>query len=628
MERELKIIISARDEATKVLELVGKKTEEVAKTHQKSMSMIDKASQMASKSFGYLKTHTKEIGIAAGGILAGIGALGKSMVDVASDMEQNRIAFETMLGSADLARNKLKELSDFAVKTPFELPQVVEGAKRLLAYNIEAEKLLPTFKMLGDIAAGVGNDKLPNLILAFGQVKAATKLTGMELRQFTEAGVPLLEGLAKQFGTTESKIKDMVSAGEIGFADVEKALLGMTSEGGRFFNLMDRQSKSFGGIIINIRDNFVRFSSDVLGVTQEGDIRQGSIFYYIKLGAEKFLATLDKLRPALVPFFDNLLKNKDTILIIAGAFIGLAAAAAAAAFIIAGKFILIAMALAVVGAYIALTIGKAIEAFNQIKNFVETVIFPFFATLPERIGILINSIILWFQQLPERIGFFLTDLFFIKIPFLIGFIAGWLSIMIPQIVNGIINWFSQLPGTILSIFQSIYNWIIDRVAAAWAWLSEEIPTWPDKIYNFLKSLPGKIKEIFEAVKNEIVGKIKAAWEGMQEWYRKIKDALEWIIDKAKEAYEAVKKGFETGVGFIKGSRQSGGPIFETGPYLLHRGEFVMSRDMLAGRQPVPAYATTNYNSPITINVASVRSMEDIDSIAHRLDFYLRTSGRI
>uniref|UniRef100_UPI002B1DFA00 tape measure protein n=1 Tax=Pseudomonas atacamensis TaxID=2565368 RepID=UPI002B1DFA00 len=81
-----------------------------------------------------------------------------------------------------------KELTKFAASTPFELKGLETASKQLLAYGFEQKQVLPNLKALGDIAAGVGMDKLPQLILAFGQVKAATRLTGNELRQFTEAG--------------------------------------------------------------------------------------------------------------------------------------------------------------------------------------------------------------------------------------------------------------------------------------------------------------------------------------------------------------------------------------------------------------------------------------------------------
>lgn len=196
----------------------------------------------------------KTVGTAGVVAFGGLAFLTKGIIQAGAGFEQTQIAFETMLGSAEVAKKTLSDLSKFAARTPFELVQLEEASKRLLAYGLTAEDLIPTLEMLGNISAGVGTDKLPQLILAFGQVKAVTHLTGMELRQFSEAGVPLLGTLAEQFGKTESEILDMVSAGEIGFPAVQQALSSLTVEGARFGDLMERQSQSLGGMWSNLKD--------------------------------------------------------------------------------------------------------------------------------------------------------------------------------------------------------------------------------------------------------------------------------------------------------------------------------------------------------------------------------------
>lgn len=97
-----------------------------------------------------------------------------------------------MTGDARIADAFIREMTDFAKTTPFEIGNLETASKQLLAYGFEVQNVIPTMKMMGDISAGVGMEKLPNLIMALGQVKAATRLTGNEMRQFTEAGVPLL----------------------------------------------------------------------------------------------------------------------------------------------------------------------------------------------------------------------------------------------------------------------------------------------------------------------------------------------------------------------------------------------------------------------------------------------------
>ncbi len=207
------------------------------------------------------KAKTAGTGMAA---LGGITALvTKGLISQAGAFEQNTIAFETMLGSAERATTLLNEIKEFAKKTPFNLEELVEGSKKLLAYNVSAEQLIPTLDSLGNIAAGVGREKFPQLVLAFGQVKAATKLTGAELRQFSEAGVPLLQTLADQAGVSAAVMTDKISKGAVSFEMVEKALKAATSEGGKFHDLMQKQSGSTLGKVSNLEDGIQQMQKSI-----------------------------------------------------------------------------------------------------------------------------------------------------------------------------------------------------------------------------------------------------------------------------------------------------------------------------------------------------------------------------
>ena len=187
-------------------------------------------------------------------IITALTAIGVYSNKTSGDFEQWNIAFETMLGSKEKAVALMQDLVQFSKATPFNTKEVVEYSKQLLAMGIGAEDIVRTMTNLGNIAAGVGRDKFPQLTLAFGQVRAAGHLTGMELRQFTEAGVPLLDELAKKFNVSTSQIQKMVSAGVIGFSDVDIALQNLTNGTGKFANLMEKQSKSFLGVLSNLKD--------------------------------------------------------------------------------------------------------------------------------------------------------------------------------------------------------------------------------------------------------------------------------------------------------------------------------------------------------------------------------------
>jgi tape measure domain-containing protein len=181
--------------------------------------------------------------------------LGKGSLIAAGNMEQFNVAFTTMLGSAEKARSLMAEIVEFTKKTPFELEGVVGSTKQLLAFGIAQEDIIPTLENLGNIASGVGVP-VSRLTTVFGQVKAATRLMGQDLNQFIQAGVPLIGELSSMLGKTEAEIKDLVSEGAISFDMVKQALENMTGEGGKFFNLMDAQSKTFLGTLSNAADGF------------------------------------------------------------------------------------------------------------------------------------------------------------------------------------------------------------------------------------------------------------------------------------------------------------------------------------------------------------------------------------
>lgn len=198
---------------------------------------------------------SKGIKVFAGLQLANwIKNLASKIVSLWGALEQADIAFTTMLGGADAAKKMLQDLSDFAAKTPFELTGVRQTAKQLLAYGIEANKMIPTLKALGDVSAGL-SVPIEQVAYAYGQVKSAGRLLGQDLRQFMNAGVPIIAELAKNLWVAESQIKKMVSEGKIWFADVEKAFQTMSSEGGKFANLMEKQSSTLGWLWSNLQDS-------------------------------------------------------------------------------------------------------------------------------------------------------------------------------------------------------------------------------------------------------------------------------------------------------------------------------------------------------------------------------------
>lgn len=192
------------------------------------------------------------------------------VANVRGQFQQLEVAFNTMLGSADKADALMAQLVRTAATTPFDLEGVAQGAKQLLAYGMEAEKVNETLIRLGDIAAGLSMP-LNDLVYLYGTTMAQGRLYTQDLNQFTGRGIPMIQELAKVFGVAESKVKDLVEAGRVGFPEVQKVIENLTGEGSKFGGLMEEQSKTISGQIRNIKDDIASMFND-MGKQSEGVI--------------------------------------------------------------------------------------------------------------------------------------------------------------------------------------------------------------------------------------------------------------------------------------------------------------------------------------------------------------------
>jgi tape measure domain-containing protein len=171
-----------------------------------------------------------------------------------SMLQTAQIGFATMLGSAEKAQAFLDDMADFAAKTPFEYPELLEAAKRMLAYGFAAENVLPTLRAVGDATAalGMGSEGIDRVTLALGQILAKGKLSGEEMRQLTEAGVPAWHILADAMGKTVPELQDMVSKGLVpGGKAVDMLTAGMTK---RFGGMMASMEDTWQGVTSSIKD--------------------------------------------------------------------------------------------------------------------------------------------------------------------------------------------------------------------------------------------------------------------------------------------------------------------------------------------------------------------------------------
>lgn len=234
MSKTVAIEIELLDRISGGLDRVNKKMDALKEHSDKAKKGLSGLENMSDR----LKQSLMGLGLAFS--MKGLVA---EVANVRGQFQKLEVAFNTMLGSADKADALMAQLVRTAAITPFDLEGVAQGAKQLLAYGMEAEKVNETLIRLGDIAAGLSMP-LNDLVYLYGTTMAQGRLYTQDLNQFTGRGIPMIEELAKVFGVAESKVKDLVEAGRVGFPEVQKVIENLTGEGSKFGGLMEEQSKT------------------------------------------------------------------------------------------------------------------------------------------------------------------------------------------------------------------------------------------------------------------------------------------------------------------------------------------------------------------------------------------------
>jgi tape measure domain-containing protein len=196
------------------------------------------------------KTTAASMGVLA----AAMGAVATKSVIMAAEMEQTQISFEVMLGSAERAQKMVSELYEMGAKTPYESKDLLRNAQIMMQYGVSADKTKEYLRMLGDVASG-NADKLHLLTYAFSQVQATGRLTGQDLLQMINSGFNPLQIISEKTGRSIMQLKKDMENGAISSQMVAEAFKIATGEGGRFFNMMEKQSKTLGGLWSTLKDS-------------------------------------------------------------------------------------------------------------------------------------------------------------------------------------------------------------------------------------------------------------------------------------------------------------------------------------------------------------------------------------
>lgn len=259
--QQINLAISRHDQA---LQQAGVQSQSLARNHRNLMDTAGQLSRQLALVFSVSQIE---------------GYISK-LANVRGEFELQQRSLEAILQNKAQADQIFNKTVQLAVKSPFQIKELVTFTKQLAAYRIESDKLYDTTKRLADVSAGLGVD-MGRLILAYGQVKAAAYLRGTEVRQFTEAGINMYGELQKLFKTrdqadyTTAQIVDMISKRKVTFEDVEQVFENLTSKEGIFYNMQEIQAETLQGKISNLKDS-IDIMLNSIGKANE-DTLKGSI---------------------------------------------------------------------------------------------------------------------------------------------------------------------------------------------------------------------------------------------------------------------------------------------------------------------------------------------------------------
>lgn len=597
-KNEVEVLVTSTGD-TKGVDKVKNSVEELDTTGQKS------------KFGSFLKDNYAAAAVAGTALVATLGAVTVGALQQASGLEQTRIAFNTMLKDGGKAAALMTDISKFAASTPFEFPELAKTGKMLLAFGFSAQEVLPNLRRLGDLAAGLGVP-IGQLGTILGQVRVSGRLMGQDLLQFFNAGVPIIDALAKVMGKPKDQIKALVEAGKVGYPEVEKALMSLTENGGQFAGMMDKQSKSLAGLLSTLKDNIGLTLAALVGVDQTGAVRQGSLYAAIASGVSKLNDVLAVFTPKLVAFGQWLAGNKTALAALAGILGGIVVVAAVAFVSAFGAAILTLGIFMAAGA----AVGAGLYALAQPFGGVRAVATGLFTTLQTIGGLVWNFLkpsldSLWktiqTQLMPSLIQLWNT-LSPVLIPTLkvLAFILGalvvgalWLVINVLNVVvsaiSGVINWWNFLARNAIGAGQAVVGAV-------------------QGIMNWFNALPGAARNAMSQVGHSILGvlgfinPVIGAIYGLINLLGRAGGALSGLRNAGRSLHIP---GFATG-----GYTGSGGTNDVAG--IVHKGEYVIPKSQVNQTTGQPKAGAAGSSTTVSIGNVYLGDQTAVDRFFDKL----------
>lgn len=401
---------------------------------------------------------------AVGAVTAALGAGVVAGVKYNASIESYQTSFEVMTGSAEKAAEVIDKLKKVGAETPFELPDLADTTQLLMNYGFSADEAMDKMMMLGDISQGSA-DKMSRIATAYGQMSSAGKVSLEDVKQMIEAGFNPLQEISESTGESMASLYDRISKGTISVDEITASMQRATSEGGKYFQSMEKQSQTFSGLISTLKDNAQQLLGEVVKPISDG--------------------LTESLLPAAISAIEQLTQGFEEN--------GVAGMIQAAGNIVNGLFTGIME-------NAPMLISTGMELLNQFLLGVATGI-P--ALLTKGFEMVTQLVIGILQNLPQLI----TQGVAVITNFVNGLLSSLPSVlqsgvqMILRLVDGIIN---NLPAIVSAAAQAIARFVASIASNLPQILSTGIKIIGELASGLIRAIPnlvGKIPQIISSIKN-------------------------------------------------------------------------------------------------------------------------------
>ena len=489
------------------------------------------------------KTGFKAVATSVGVVSTAMTGLIGFGVKYNAEIEQLQTSFEVMTGSADKAKSVIEELTKLGAETPFETKDLAEVTQLLMNYGLTADDAIDKMKMLGDIAQG-SSEKMNRIAMAYGQMSSAGKVSLEDVKQMIEAGFNPLQEISKTTGESMASLYDRISKGTISVDEITESMKRSTSAGGKYFQSMEKQSKTLNGQISTLKDNFSQFA----GVLAED--------------------TTNAISSEFLPAINNMIQSMQEGFSEEG-FAGMAEA-------FGEGFTNILMMLVEKAPEIANVALTMIQSFvssiqqnlptiaNSAAQIITTLVQGFLSMLPQILQMGIQIIIQLIQgiaqQIPELVPqivecvLLIVNTFLENIDLLIdtgiqlilGLAEGLIE-AIPQLIEKIPEIIGNLISGIVSNLPKLLEAGIKLIVELGVGLIKAIPQLISKVPSIIGALVKALGKGIGSVADVGINLVKGLWNG-------ISNTVGWILDKIKGFGKSILNGIKSFFGIKSPSR--------------------------------------------------------------------------